>query len=70
MYELFEEELIIDGNQKYTAYGVRHVPTGCSISDVTMEKGKLAKFVDLINISDLDIIHFADVIEDFLVDLQ
>ncbi len=70
IYELFEEELIIENNCKYTAYGVKHVPTGRSISDITLDKTKLTGFVEIINKSDLDVIHFVDVVEDFLVDLQ
>lgn len=70
VYEIIEEEKYNECEEKYTTYGVKHIPTDCSISDITMNRDKLYEFVKQINKFDLEEIHFMDVVEDFLAELQ
>jgi len=70
MYRIFRETLTDCDDESYVTYGILCDETGKLISDVTMNRARIEKFVDLINDNELDPVHLADVVEDFLAELQ
>ena len=60
-----------DGNQ-HTVYGIQSVSSDetvvLSISDISFDSQKAQVFVDLCNSLELSIIHFYDVLDDFLAE--
>lgn len=70
MYEMFSEALKDTDDNEYIAYGIRYMPDNYSISDISTNKSKVEKFVKILNDEQLDKIHFKDIIEDFLDELQ
>ncbi len=70
MYETFCEMLTdIDGNE-YIACGIKCTDNNYSISDISTDRDKINKFVETLNTEQLDYIHFEDVVEDFLDEIQ
>lgn len=65
IYEMTQGVSVLEG-EPYCSYGIRC--GGMEIADISCDREKLAKLVDLCNHLALDPIHLRDVVEDFLAE--
>lgn len=64
MYKLTDKKIVVE-NQQYTVYGIKYNDTIC-IDDISTDKNKVEKLISDCNNHELDPIHLADIVEDFL----
>lgn len=68
MYTVIEEIFFTNEGEPYITYGIES-GNGKKVSDVSLNKEKIYKFVEEINMDELAGVHLMDVIEDNLNEL-
>ncbi|MGN0650845.1 MAG: DUF6514 family protein [Oscillospiraceae bacterium] len=63
MWRIFTEEMYVDDEQAYIAYGVRN--GSFCLADFSSVKSEAERFAELLNRFDVSPIHAADVAEDY-----
>lgn len=63
MWEIVSETRFTDYYKPYTAFGIKN--NDIKISDIFVEEGEAARFVEKINRLDVSVIHIYDVLEDY-----
>ena len=68
MYTLSHSTVIDESGEKWDTYGIRYGEN--VINDISIDRIKIEKLIEVLNRQKLSPIHIYDVIEDFMVDFN